>query len=283
MKNLLPIICLLGLLFTTSCKKETDPIEEEPYIFGFSDYNEARAALGAYADYFVLCDGALNHRSTQHISGWGTSVQNSISARYLSDLINLTRANGGTYYFNDDFLSYDQVANNGRYVENRDYNDIVSASWGKLNRYRLERDGDTICDTTFYVPRMMDLASSFTATALPQTSYYDFSRNQMQITWNADPQNELGVVIMMHYDGSVFNPATNSPGGSSASPKDIAIKVPDNGQFTLPAAFFDGLPPKALCSMWVIRGNVVIAPGNDDKNYNFAGITESMFSAVLRD
>lgn len=73
----------------------------------------------------------------------------------------------------------------------------------------------------------------------------------LEVTWNEDPNNEYGVIILTRWTGLVINEQ------GTADPIYHASLVPDNGAAVLNNALFDDMPNNAYVTLFLIRANIV--------------------------
>ena len=79
---------------------------------------------------------------------------------------------------------------------------------------------------------------------------YCYSQN-LEVTWNADPNNQYGIIALAYWTGVVIG----SPSGGT--PVYHAALVPDDGDCVLYNELFDGMPNNAYVSLYLIRANIV--------------------------
>ena len=91
------------------------------------------------------------------------------------------------------------------------------------------------------------------------------------LTWNADPANSNGVVIMAEYIPS-RSPNRNIASGGATGLIQHSQLVPDNGSYSIPWSFFSDYPPGGHVILWIARGNYAIA-STSVYNYKVGGYT----------
>lgn len=79
---------------------------------------------------------------------------------------------------------------------------------------------------------------------------YCYSQN-LEVTWNADPNNQYGVIALAYWTGVVIG---STSGGNSVY--HVAL-VPDDGDCVLYNELFEGMPNNAYVSLYLIRANIV--------------------------
>lgn len=93
----------------------------------------------------------------------------------------------------------------------------------------------------------------------------------LEVTWNEDPNNQNGVIILVRWVGAIINEPSN------AQPIYHASLVPDNGVTVLNNALFDGIPNNAYVTLFLIRANIIqILYDNEPQ-----GLEEIDWNAVL--
>ena len=102
---------------------------------------------------------------------------------------------------------------------------------------------------TMYVPEQVHITSPNIETAedlLPYCYYKDF-----KLKWNADPQNENGLVVVVEWAG------TDMYGKRYGKVVRNADIIPyDNGEWVLNDELFDDMPQGALAKLLLVRGNI---------------------------
>ena len=102
---------------------------------------------------------------------------------------------------------------------------------------------------TIYAPKLMEV------TSFP--NYDGWSPIELtigsEITWNADPNNDVGVGIMLEYDPVGFYNGAN--GGVEGSNRTNYIVTEDDGSYTFTAEDFAGFPAGMRIEISVGRGN----------------------------
>jgi hypothetical protein len=140
--------------------------------------------------------------------------------------------------------------------------------------------------STFYIPKKVSMATNGTKTQVGN-NFFDVWTYQpllnpktLTITWNADPLNDKGVVIIFDYDNQISS--MYYPGSPAYPVRHYkAFRVPDNGSYTLSATDLNEVFPdrdvykqfNALISVTVGRANYsIISSGDNLKKYSiYAG------------
>lgn len=120
--------------------------------------------------------------------------------------------------------------------------------------------------TTIYIPAAINI------TNVPPTNVIALTNGApTTITWNADPNNTIGVIIVAEYYPEFFNNKASYNAGNKQFIRQ-ALNVPDNGSTSIPWSFFDQFPVGGHITLWVGRGNFAIA-SNGTYNYRVGGYT----------
>ena len=105
-----------------------------------------------------------------------------------------------------------------------------------------------------YVPELVEIISPGVETSqelLPYCYYRNFV-----LKWNADPQNENGLVVAVEWNGSdIFGKHY----GEYVLTADILPH--DNGSAILNDRMFAGIPQGAIANLILLRGNIEILEG----------------------
>ncbi len=195
-------------------------------------------------------------------------------------IYNKDRTNGGTYYLGDVEYYYDEVkqAYMARGFENDTDNSQMSARvkrmYGKQIEAKLIRDGKEIFKNSYYVPFDFDLVVS--NPILPSTSFYQVSKDKgLILKWRKDEKNKEGVIIYVQWSDDKLDLPPNE------RYIQIATKIEDTGEVTLPYSFFSKIPKNAIFSVDIIRGNIEILEGTDKKQYKVYNQVENKLNCVI--
>jgi len=100
-----------------------------------------------------------------------------------------------------------------------------------------------------YVPEIVKITSPKivkSSELLPYCYYKNF-----KLCWNADPQNENGLVVIVQWTGTdMFGKKYNT------SVYSLDIITEDNGEYILKNAMFDNIPQGAIVKLVLLRGNI---------------------------
>lgn len=274
----LTIICIsFLLLLNASCRKVDESPAQTINAFGFTTLEEAEKNLGNYAKAFYVVDGSIYTR-LENFSADNYSV-GAIAAWY-KDKLNQNRPNGGTFYLDDVEHYYDEAKQTymARGFENDTDNSQMSARvkrmYGKQMEAKLIRDGKEIFKNSCYVPFDFDLVVS--NPILPSTSFYQVSKDKgLMLKWRKDEKNKEGVIIYVNWSDDKLDLPPNE------RYIQIATKIEDTGEVTLPHSFFAKIPKNAIFSVDIIRGNIEILEGTDKKKYKVYNQVENKLNCVI--
>ena len=106
-----------------------------------------------------------------------------------------------------------------------------------------------------YVPEIVKITSPKivkSSDLLPYCYYKNF-----KLCWNADPQNENGLVVIVQWTGTdMFGKNHNT------SVYSLDIITEDNGEYILKNAMFDHIPQGAIVKLVLLRGNIELFQQN---------------------
>ena len=132
---------------------------------------------------------------------------------------------------------------------------------------------------TMYVPELVHITSPKIETAeelLPYCYYKNFV-----LRWNADPQNENGLVVAVEWTG---NDMFGKNHGNYVMNVDI---IPaDNGECVLDDRLFDNIPHAAVANIIILRGNIeilenFISENGTEETYRIAAASEAVLPFIM--
>lgn len=125
-----------------------------------------------------------------------------------------------------------------------------------------------------YVPELVEITNPKVSNAeeLMPTCYFD----NFQLEWNADPNNEEGLIIIAEYFGN--NVIPNNDTKEHIFNTDF-IKI-DNGSVTLNNDLFDGIPDLSIVHLILLRGNVKLEKIQGEY-YKFFGESHARMPIIL--
>ncbi len=132
---------------------------------------------------------------------------------------------------------------------------------------------DTTKDVEMYVPKAIQFLSPY-AESENDLNPLCFFRNFL-IKWNADENNQNGVVVAVDWNGSMVL-------GDDIPDTHVCrlATFPDTGEALLPEELFDGIPDTALCDLILLRGNIDNVE-HGQYTYKLVGKTHHLISFIL--
>ena len=140
--------------------------------------------------------------------------------------------------------------------------------------------GEGVTIITMYVPELLEITSPNIETPddlLPYCYYKDFA-----LGWNADPQNENGLVVVVEWNGSDLYGNEYKEYVRNAD-----IITTDNGKCVLNNKLFDGIPHGALVSIQLIRGNIEVTgliidnATGEEEEFVFVAASQAILPFIL--
>ncbi|MEO0044139.1 MAG: hypothetical protein RL329_3587 [Bacteroidota bacterium] len=267
MKKKIFIAPLFLIFLLLACRKENNntPVQ----VFGFTTLQAAREHLGKYADLFLTVEGSAYVSSTQY---YGSEQKEwEIFARYNAEQLS-ERSDGGTFFINQNKLVYDKILGTYILLPNNDLSSIeldklLKKDFGNDNVLKIIKNKDTIFQTQTYVPHEIAATNLNKYEKVAGSDFIKISRKEVNLQWNKDSRNTNGVVVFLSWSGDNMSKPINEQG--TGGQKQVAVKLDDNGNATLPTTFFDGVPINAAFTISMIRGNIEVATGKDSRKYKF--------------
>lgn len=253
MKNIIIYLSIISIITAlSSCKKE-QPLQQN--YFGFNSYEEAEANLGVHIHYFDLVEGSIFMQATEQGNSGITQWQ--LGATFQSEVAS-ELGDGGTYYLNDHKFTYNGQTyrlEGGERLSNEEKGAIAAPMYGQNNTFRLERDGENVFVIDYYIPELIKVSN------IPENGFEVSQNDNINIEWNADENNEHGVVIFLNWNG------LNMSNNSSSQEMNRGLVVDDTGSATINNNFFEDIPVGANFSIYVIRGNAERKDADDNRSY----------------
>jgi hypothetical protein len=255
MKKAILFIFLLTLL---SCSKDDDG--DYSAIFGFTTLEDAMASLGDYAYAGAPTETSFN--LTEEYDEFHKNLEDAESYLiFFRYEINDMRIDGGTVSINNDLtMSYIPHAQSGsgNYKINgislAEYDNVLSSLLGRKNRIMLNNESEEkIIDFEAYAPHGLRTNIKETIPTVNETTWFSIDRNQFEFSWNEDPRNEDGILVMVEWSGAFGNQVPAEV--ESTDPVKRAVVISDTGHATVPASLFDGIPQGARFNMLLMRSN----------------------------
>lgn len=284
-KNILTASLILLLFLFTTCIK--DKIAPVPYntSFGVSGYAQAQEELKMYARWGVYTDG-ISELSLR--TSTDARTEGEVFTKYRATL-NSERSDGGIFYMNE----IKSIYRDSRYIPeltNNSFSDVFEFGeylknnyFGKEVNFRLERGEETIYNKTLYVPPSVEILDFPNDGTFETSAFYQISRDNFSINWNGDQHNENGVLALLLWDGNFTSTTLLELGETSGDYYQKTMWLEDTGSEDIPASFFAEVPMGAIFRLILMRANIEIIRGADDKTYKVYGISEYKTSCVLMD
>lgn len=248
-KNNLSIISFFGLfIFVFSCSKlEIEPVEKSDIILAKSPKLEELEKITEGS--FIVNSDYNGKRAIYYLQGV-----------IVSDLVNGEKIHNGVVHFNDFSYSGGLTENYNYPIYNTNPYDQIQSSglpelYGSNITVWLENDeGNIFQGEEIYIPQ--EIRINVDPTIDPETTYYNLPNDV--ISWNADPNNEVGVIIGVksHISGSdIKYYITEDDGSVSVSQliKDLSFNLDD--------------PSSNKLTIYFYRGNGFVISGNDNRKY----------------
>lgn len=246
---------LLSLLFLASCVKQEEISSQTDTLSDFlvsipgkdscaikQSIIRIHGDLGKYEQFFekhdaqigILSDGSKKD-GEERISAYYKPPKSETKSSY-SNLASAIRVNGFNLFSSltpkDERLVKDMFGGNISFsVSGED-----SATKATQDHYSLYSPAILRIAAPQYMPRTGNS---------PICYYQDFV-----VRWNADRNNENGVLIIVRWMGSMLF------GKDYSFQVCHTVRVPDNGQTVLDESMFEGIPDTAYCHLFLVRGNL---------------------------
>jgi hypothetical protein len=245
-------------------------------VYGIDDYEKAKSVIGNYADFGVYTDGVAKLFVDRIPSGKGVVGQ--VFTKYRSD-ISSSRTDGGDFFLGP-FQSNFNTSKGGYTLHNTSIQnntftlgEQIVASFGDTLTYSLIRNSsNTIYSEDIYIPNAIELSSISSSGIIQNTTYYSINRNNFDVQWNTDSNNDNGVLAVLTWNGDLISSSLDSLGGSNYNYR--FAKFNDSGYSSFNTDFFDGIPQGAIVRIYFIRGNIKIVTGSDSRLYKIYGMAQ---------
>ncbi len=275
MKNIYILVILAIILF--SCEKEKQNSEQ-----GVSNVidNEVKECVLAtepsvYSNYF---------NNDSYLAGYSSVKQNSLSDEELVPIF-VEQENGlkSTKQIAFTANNHDVLAGvsnlksspitKGHDLFNSWYGQDVKFILSSNSKLKSASSADTVA-IEMYVPELVEILSPpiETAQELYPYCYYD----NFILKWNADVNNENGLVVIVEWLGTVLSEDVDE----ATYVRNIDVINEDDGEVVLNSKLFDNIPNKALAYVTLLRGNIEIAE-LDSTSYRVFGESHAILPMVL--
>jgi len=275
MKNytLITVLFTASLLFSCTKKDATQNINLTTrsiadIILNYQAFSQKKVDGAFYVQSMAFNNQPAEFTTTTQIGGAFYTKKGDTRAGGIVSIgsYNLLPSINNFYGF-DKYLSRDDFY--GKKITFR-LNPKPSLNSGTTRSTSLDDPNDeSIVSQDLYIPSAINVGTS-NSSADP-TNY---------ISWNPDPLNPNGIVIIAEYNPDLtLNEGLSNAGYSSLIRN--SISVPDNGGTTLSTDFYSMFPSGAKIILYVGRGNyTIISSGNYD--YSIAAYTENSIYIVTK-
>ena len=275
-------LSILILLISISCGKENNSNNDATMIWGISSQEEAYNLLGDYAHFIFTEASGLTLRSKLSPREF-ISIP---SAYYRTDKQS-ELADGGSYFIGDvEFVFQEDVAlylpiGYTAPLTDEELTNIMIPFLGTTQNFRLVRAGNTIFSKNIYIPEQIDVNINLAQHEV--TGYYEIDKNSnLDISWNADANNENGVLMIITWTGHVYG----------TQPQDIEYKYEqkavlaetDDGHYSIPSSMFEDVPENALFQIKFVRGSLEKAYIDDtEEGFQVYSISENIQHFIVKE
>lgn len=239
------IILLILLAFNSvSCNNEdiNDIVKNNKSDVTFeSSYKLLNITPNIYHNYFDKVDNSVIFSSLKFGEKGEHNVVNHFEIKNENEI--KIRLNG-------QLLDYNQNHRSNNAVQNF-YGTKVRFSVENQNPdFQARNDENTVGE--IYVPEVIEITNPIRRVGTENSPLLD--ANNFVIEWNADSDNQEGLVVLAEYFGTSAVPENNT---NEHILNTDYIEL-DNGYFKLNPSIFDGMPNLAHVQIILLRGNVLI-------------------------
>jgi len=237
----------LALLFSvmTSCYNEETgidtPMQEIPEKI-ISSYNLLDYSPNVYHDYF---------KQSENVIGFSSLKPNSLKPHSIVQRTNFSETSKQKQFsINSRELN---LTSRSTTISSKESSDI----YGKTIRFKVgsgstySRNGDGT-EVEMYVPELVEITNP--AVTNMEERYPLCDSSDFVLEWNADTNNEEGLVVIAEYFGT--NAVSENSEDHHVLNTDY-IEV-DNGRASLSTALFQDIPNLSIVHIVLLRGNVAI-------------------------
>lgn len=239
-------LCFFTVIFISSCKKESIPLDvvKTTGVATFPNLAEILLNRVEYVKRLMSKDGYIQFSLYNPIG-----VKAGTPRVYATFVDSVDRISYGTLSVGSYNLNYDRDVK--AYDNFFDYksNDYLQSLFGTFVTFRLKGKNSVEDEALqeLYIPKGLHVSSP-----LPST----ISKNATFI-WNADNTNTLGVAILVAFDPQI--PGNQQFANLKSFERTILAK--DNGSYTFDSQDLDGIPPGCNIAITLARGNLVEIKG----------------------
>lgn len=251
-------IMILSVLILTACNEKQGSLTEP------ATFTDKVAGL------FNIPIGNYTIRLTMQVDrqAWNSYTSYSMMANIYDDRPGpnfFNTVDGGTVTISD-------VSLNSQTLPDNEIIYLASTpvpSTAKVSTWAISGNAQTAVPTfskSMYVPEEISI---ITPTGLDdhQNPVTISKSSGISITWNTDPQNEVGVLVVLEFHNKMFEPDPSEPDVR------FAKVVPDNGSYTITPQDLVDFPDGEKVSLSVTRGNYFFDTVLDENVFAYARIT----------
>ena len=261
-----PILGILSVLII-GCNNDEQEIPsnietQETIVESVSKYNLLDYSQNAYHDFFKKSDNKI---------GFSSLKPNSISQpSMIKNFSTKSDISKTSIFVNNQKISISTSA--GKKSE------LGSTIYGKKNTFSIikeDENGKTSEQSVeLYVPNLLNITNPSVANEeeLMPLCYSE----GFVLEWNADPNNEEGLVIIAEYFGENVIPENSD----DSHLQNVDVIENDNGRVVLNASIFYNIPNLAMVDLILLRGNVKIEE-IDGETYKFYAETHQRMPLIL--
>ncbi len=247
--KLLFIALVLVVLIFSCDNNEAESIEEtaiqETSIELKSSYNLLDITPNVYHDYF---------KQTDHSAGFTSLKSNSLSQHSIVQRININDVNKThSFSINDENISSFSKANKMSKSDSESvYGKTISFKINTGNNLTKNGDSSTETEVEMYVPDLVEITNPKIDSEdklFPICYYEDFI-----LEWNADSDNEEGLVVIAEYFGNNAIPENST----NEHILNTDVIDTDDGHAVLNNDLFKDIPNLSIVHLILLRGNVAV-------------------------
>lgn len=244
--NKLNFALLLILVINTSCNNElidTSKNLQDTEVKIKSEYNLLNYSPNVYHDYFKQTDNTL---------GFSSLKPNALKPHNIVQRTKFSEK-GSRKSISINNISIETVSKSKRISLNKS-----SDIYGKNVRFTVNtpnsnlKTGDDNSEVEMYVPELIEITNPSVTNVKERYPLCD--ANDFVLEWNADSNNEEGLVVIAEYFGGNAIPE-NSQDIHILNTDFIEI---DNGRTSLSTDLFQDIPNLSIVHIVLLRGNIAI-------------------------
>lgn len=240
------IVLAMLFLISTSCNNESidtnNEVQQEAIKIA-SNYNLLNYTPNVYHSYF---------KQTDNVIGFSSLKPNSLKQHSIVRHSKFSDTNKQLQLsINNETMKMQSESHKITALEAKDvYGKTIRFKINNTNSLSMSRDDGS--EVEMYIPELVEITNPSVTTLderSPLCYYSDFV-----LEWNADPNNEEGLVVIAEYFGGNAIPQ-NSQNTHILNTDYIEL---DNGHTVLSEELFEGMPNLSFVDIVLLRGNVTI-------------------------